>query len=98
MSENCGDDYYNIFMVQLVKTLAQLTAGVLSASVTVPMYNYYVKNLLNIDTNKLDSDLEVEQDENSESENSENGYDGDEEIDINEMSDSENQLEDKKDV
>lgn len=36
-------DYYEIFMTQFFTTLAQLTAGILSASVAVPVYSYYTR-------------------------------------------------------
>jgi hypothetical protein len=43
MSNTCETDYYNIFMQQLVQTLAQLSASLLSAAFVVPLYSYYVK-------------------------------------------------------
>lgn len=45
-------NYYEIFMTQFVKTLAQLSAGILSASVAVPMYSYYVHGRFNLFDNK----------------------------------------------
>jgi len=41
-------------MVQFVKTLAQLSAGILSASLAVPVYSYYVHGRLDL-FNKYDS-------------------------------------------
>ena len=35
--------YYDIFMTQLVQTLGQLTAGIISTALVVPFYAYYVK-------------------------------------------------------
>jgi uncharacterized membrane protein YcgQ (UPF0703/DUF1980 family) len=87
MSENCNSDYYNIFMTQLVKTFAQLTAGVLSVSVTAPVYNYYLKTFAtqNNHTEQLDSDLEVEDRETEyEAEEEEENQEGEENQDVEE--------------
>jgi hypothetical protein len=72
-------------MIQLVKTFAQLTAGVLSVSVTAPVYNYYLKNFVtqSNSSQELDSDLEVEDRETE--------YDADGEEDVeNNSTDVEN--------
>jgi|694.fasta_scaffold23802_12 hypothetical protein len=37
----CSSDYYNIYYLHFFKTLGQLSAGLLSAAVLVPMYTYY---------------------------------------------------------
>ena len=38
-----SEDYYQIFMTQFIQTLAQLSAAVLTTSLAVPLYNFYVK-------------------------------------------------------
>ena len=43
----CGSDYYNIFSTQFFQTLGQLTAGLLSTAVLVPMYTYYSRYMFN---------------------------------------------------
>jgi hypothetical protein len=37
----CPSDYYNIYTLHFFKTLGQLSAGLLSTAVLVPMYTYY---------------------------------------------------------
>ena len=37
----CSSDYYNIYTLHFFKTLGQLSAGLLSTAVLVPMYTYY---------------------------------------------------------
>jgi hypothetical protein len=54
MSNTCDTDYYNVFMRQLVQTLAQLSASLIGAAVAVPFYSYYVKgsrNQMNVKSN-----------------------------------------------
>lgn len=41
-------DYYETFIVQFIQTLAQLSAGILTASVAVPMYSFYVHGNYNV--------------------------------------------------
>jgi len=41
-------DYYETFIVQFIQTLAQLSAGILTASVAVPMYSFYVRGNYNL--------------------------------------------------
>lgn len=38
---NCDFDYKELFTKQLVQTLGQLAAGILSTSLIVPLYSYY---------------------------------------------------------
>lgn len=46
MYENCGPEYYNIFMKQFMQTLGQLGAAVVTSALAVPVYSYYTRNLL----------------------------------------------------
>ena len=42
----CSCDYYNVYSVHFFQSLGQLTAGLLSTAVLVPMYTYYSKYFL----------------------------------------------------
>lgn len=46
-------NYNEIFMTQFIQTLAQLSAGVITAVFAVPVYSYYVKGNLFSVTNEF---------------------------------------------
>ena len=51
---NC-QDYTNLFINQFIQTLAQLSAVIISGSLAVPAYSYYVKSYtkpLNVNVNE----------------------------------------------
>lgn len=64
-------DYYEIFMTQFVTTLAQLTAGILSASVAVPVYSYYTGNTFTFGNNEHYNELHQSESMEPNSENNE---------------------------
>lgn len=39
--DNCQSDLQSIFLTQLFTTLGQLTAGLVSATVAIPVLSYY---------------------------------------------------------
>lgn len=43
---NCTLPYSEVFYTQFFTTLGQLTAGVVSAALVVPMYEFYVPKFL----------------------------------------------------
>lgn len=57
-------NYNEIFMTQFIQTLAQLSAGVLTAVFAVPVYSYYVKGNLNDEYNQELSDINKEKSSN----------------------------------
>jgi hypothetical protein len=88
MYENCDSGYYNLFMKQFVQTLAQLSAVLVSSTLAVPAYSYYMKGGLfkskyTNDNNNEKEDLEEDEDEEEDLEEdveeNEEDNDGDEE-------------------
>ena len=49
-------NYNEIFMTQFIQTLAQLSAGVVTAVFAVPVYSYYVKGNLFSVTNEYNEE------------------------------------------
>lgn len=45
---NCESTYYEIFSTQFFTTLGQLTAGVVSAAILVPMYEFYTPKIISL--------------------------------------------------
>lgn len=43
MYDNCGSEYYNLFMNQFIQTLAQLSAVLVTSTLAVPAYSYYTR-------------------------------------------------------
>ena len=52
-------NYNEIFMTQFIQTLAQLSAGVVTAVFAVPVYSYYVKGNLFFSTNEYNEEYEI---------------------------------------
>jgi hypothetical protein len=52
-------NYNEVFMTQFIQTLAQLSAGVVTAVFAVPVYSYYVKGNLFSVTNEYDEEYEI---------------------------------------
>ena len=52
-------NYNEIFMTQFIQTLAQLSAGVVTAVFAVPVYSYYVKGNLFSVTNEYNEEYEI---------------------------------------
>lgn len=52
-------NYNEIFMTQFIQTLAQLSAGVVTAVFAVPAYSYYVKGNLFFSTNEYNEEYEI---------------------------------------
>jgi hypothetical protein len=50
-------NYNEIFMTQFIQTLAQLSAGVVTAVFAVPVYSYYVKGNLFREYNEYDEEI-----------------------------------------
>ncbi len=66
MQNECELNYQELFIKQLVQTLAQITAGLVSSSIAIPLYSYYKTKFM---TNSFEyEDLEDEQDEDLEQE------------------------------
>ena len=61
MQNECELNYQELFVKQLVQTLAQITAGLLSSSLAIPLYSYYKTKFM---TNSFYEDLEDDSDEN----------------------------------
>jgi len=80
----CSCDYYNVYNLQFFKSLGQLTAGLLSTAVIVPMYTYYTRNFLS-NNNQVYTKYENQDDE----ENEENEEDDEEESSEDEEDSSE---------
>jgi hypothetical protein len=73
----CSCDYYNVYSLQFFKSLGQLTAGLLSTAVVVPMYTYYSRYFLsnnnnNNNDNHVLSEHDVDDEESDLSESEEN--------------------------
>jgi len=70
----CSCDYYNVYSLQFFKSLGQLTAGLLSTAVVVPMYTYYSRYFLNNNNNNNNvlSEHDVDDEESDLSESEEN--------------------------
>lgn len=52
MYENCGSEYYDVFMKQFMQTLGQLGAAVVTSALVVPVYSYYSRNFLSSSKNQ----------------------------------------------
>lgn len=78
-------DYYEIFMTQFVTTLAQLTAGILSASVAVPVYSYYTRGTFTL-SEYNDHYNEIHNSENESDESEMNQSENDDTESINNIS------------
>jgi Ran GTPase-activating protein (RanGAP) involved in mRNA processing and transport len=50
-------NYNEIFMTQFIQTLAQLSAGVVTAVFAVPVYSYYVKGNLFREYNEYNEEI-----------------------------------------
>lgn len=50
-------NYNEIFMTQFIQTLAQLSAGVITAVFAVPVYSYYVKGNLFREYNEYNEEI-----------------------------------------
>lgn len=50
-------NYNEIFMTQFIQTLAQLSAGVVTAVFAVPVYSYYVKGNLFREYNEYNQEI-----------------------------------------
>jgi len=72
----CSCDYYNVYSLQFFKSLGQLTAGLLSTAVVVPMYTYYSRYFLNNNNNNnnvlSEHDVDDDEEESDLSESEEN--------------------------
>jgi hypothetical protein len=81
----CSCDYYNVYSLQFFKSLGQLTAGLLSTAVIVPMYTYYSRNFLsNNNNNHVLSEYEVGEEDEEEEEEDEEDSDLSESEDVKE--------------
>lgn len=80
----CSCDYYNVYSLHFFKSLGQLTAGLLSTAVVVPMYTYYTRFM----SNNQRVYTEYEKDEKDDYEND------DEEEEESDLSESEDNKED----
>lgn len=67
----CSCDYYNVYSLQFFKSLGQLTAGLLSTAVVVPMYTYYSRNYLGYKEKEEYQEYHEDNKEHSESDDSE---------------------------
>jgi len=84
IQSECSCDYYNVYSLQFFKSLGQLTAGLLSTAVVVPMYTYYTRNFLSNNNNNVYTEYEEEDVEDVE----------EEESDLSESEESEDNKED----
>ena len=75
-----SDNYYNLYLTQFFTTLGQLSAVLLSTTLAVPMYSFYVAKRRGYQN--IQSDLETDDVVSNSSEN-ENEDDQDENEDIN---------------
>lgn len=50
-------NYNEIFMTQFIQTLAQLSAGVVTAVFAVPVYSYYIKGNLFSEYNEYNEEI-----------------------------------------
>lgn len=87
IQSECSCDYYNVYSLQFFKSLGQLTAGLLSTAVVVPMYTYYTRNFLSNNNNNVYTEYEEEDVEDVEDVE-------EEESDLSESEESEDNKED----
>jgi hypothetical protein len=84
MYEQCESDpysyYYDIFVKQFLQTLGQLSAGLLTSTLAIPVYSYYVRRN-NIQKNKAEYENVDEEDLNDTQKDT--GYQGDDEDELN---------------
>lgn len=84
MYEQCESDpysyYYDIFVKQFLQTLGQLSAGLLTSTLAIPVYSYYVRRN-NIQKNKAEYENVHEEDLNDTQKDG--GYQGDDEDELN---------------
>lgn len=66
IQSECSCDYYNVYSLQFFKSLGQLTAGLLSTAVVVPMYTYYTRNFLSNNNQVYTEYKDDEHDDNNE--------------------------------
>lgn len=78
MQNECELNYQDLFIKQLVQTLAQISAGLLSSSIAIPIYSYYKTKFMTNSFEYEDLDENNENlDENEEDELDENDDDDD---------------------
>lgn len=75
MYEQCEADpysyYYDVFFKQFLQTLGQLSAGLLTSTLAIPVYSYYVRrNNVNKNNDSVDEEKKDDQE-------SVKGYEGD---------------------
>jgi cell division protein FtsL len=64
MYENCGPEYYDIFMKQFMQTLGQLGAAIVTSALAVPVYTYYTRNFLSSSKNQSVNEVYNTENEN----------------------------------
>jgi hypothetical protein len=72
----CSNDYYNIYTLHFFQTLGQLTAGLLSTAVVVPMYTYYSKYYYNNNYNNTEFYEESKQEDTEQEDTEQEGSEG----------------------
>lgn len=94
MYEQCDSNpysyYYDIFVKQFLQTLGQLSAGLLTSTLAIPVYSYYVRRNTVQKKNEPEEsdDSDIEELNEQELEN-DKGYQGDSDSDIEELNDQE---------
>jgi hypothetical protein len=84
-------NYNEIFMTQFIQTLAQLSAGVVTAVFAVPVYSYYVKGNLFREYNEYNEEInDINKDKSSNVNNDDRSSDTD--VEDNDETEQEEEL------
>jgi hypothetical protein len=90
LQNECQFNYQELFMKQLVQTLAQIAAGLLSSSIAIPLYSYYKTKFMSNSFEDLDfddDDEENDDDQVGQVDNDNDNDDDDDDDDLEEIED-----------
>lgn len=87
MQNECEFNYQELFMKQLVQTLAQIAAGLLSSSIAIPLYSYYKTKFMTNSFEDLDFDDNDDENDDEQVGQVDNDDDDDDDDDLEEIED-----------